>query len=120
MEIAISDLGQGIRSSLSAVHGRAAGSTSGYIRRALGGLSARGHTAQGLNRLRTIAVTYGGALSIRSSDGCVTATAAGLRRRDGLAAFPGTQIAVTFRGRREPAPAGAAPVGAVRHRAPVL
>jgi hypothetical protein len=96
VEIAISDLGQGIRRSLSAAHGDVADATSGFIRRALDGLSARRATGQGLPQLRRIAGAGGGTLSIRSGDSCVRVTPLGVTHRDVLTAFPGTQIAVTF------------------------
>lgn len=100
VEIAISDLGRGIRPSLTAVHGEVADTTSGFIRRALDGLSSRGHLGHGLNRLRMIAIAGGGTLSIRSGDGCIIATRNGVQHRDRLTYFPGTQVAVSFRGAR--------------------
>jgi len=99
IELAIGDRGRGIRGSLEAKHGPLAGSSSSVIGRALAGLSGRvsGPGGNGLSMIRQIATSTGGSLDIRSTTGRQTAWQAGGRAADNLAAFPGTQIAVTFR-----------------------
>jgi anti-sigma regulatory factor (Ser/Thr protein kinase) len=99
VELAISDLGIGIRRSLTAVHGEVADSTTGFIERALAGLSARhGRGGQGLGAIQRIATASGGHLFIRSETGSVRIWPGGSATEDGLSFFPGTQIAITFRG----------------------
>jgi hypothetical protein len=99
VNLAIGDLGRGIRQSLMAVHGAVSDTFSGYIEQALAGLSARPgeRGGQGLGTIRRIATESGGSLHIRSEMGSVLAQASGTTVRDGLHFFPGTQIAITFR-----------------------
>lgn len=101
IELAISDLGVGIRRSLAAAHRDLADTCSGYIERALAGLTARpsGRGGQGLGAIQRIATASGGSLFIRSETGRLLVQATSVTKRDGLAFFPGTQIAVTFRSR---------------------
>ncbi len=103
IELAISDLGQGIRQSLVATHGNLMATTcTGYIRLALDGTSARapGRGGQGLGAMQRIATASGGFLSIRSETGKVEVHMHGYEVRDQLPFFPGTHIAITFRSRQ--------------------
>lgn len=102
VNLAIGDLGQGIRQSLMAVHGAVTDTCAGYIEKALAGLSARSgeRGGQGLGAIQRIATESGGSLHIRSEMGSVLAQASGTATRDGLYFFPGTQIAITFRSQR--------------------
>ena len=73
VKLAIADLGVGIRGSLIAAHSDLQDTCSGYIQRALAGLSSRtgprgGH---GLGAISRIATTSGGSLHIRSETGLV-------------------------------------------------
>ena len=99
VNLAIGDLGRGIRQSLMAVHGAVSDTFAGYIEQALAGLSARPgeRGGQGLGTIRRIATESGGSLHIRSEMGSVLAQASGTTARDGLYFFPGTQIAIIFR-----------------------
>ncbi|HVB25111.1 MAG TPA: ATP-binding protein [Ktedonobacteraceae bacterium] len=99
IKLAISDLGQGIRRSLIAVHGEISNTSTGYIEQALSGLSARTgqRGGQGLGAIQRIATENGGSLYIRSEMGSVLAQATGMIAQDNLCFFPGTQIAITFR-----------------------
>lgn len=101
VELAIADLGIGIRQSLEKAHGPVANSAAGYIERAIGGLSSRqdGRGGQGLGAIQRIATTSGGRLHIRSGTGRVVAYPWGTFSGDDLSSFPGTQVAVTFRSR---------------------
>ena len=100
VHLAILDMGIGIRRSLAAVHGKVAASAGGFIEQALAGLSARqGRGGQGLGAIQRIATASGGRLFIRSETGSALATPGALTINDGLAFFPGTQVAITFRSR---------------------
>lgn len=96
--LAIGDLGQGIRKSLSRVHGDNLGTDAAYIKRAFEGLSARpeGRGGLGLGAIRRIATASGGSVLIRSGTGRVIVQTSGIYLRDGLVFFPGTQIGITF------------------------
>ncbi len=99
VELAICDLGLGIRGSLVAAHGEVAASCAGYIHQALQGLSARpgGHIGQGLGAIQQIVVNTGGSLFVRSETGHVLVQQGGMLSSDDLPYFPRTQIAITFR-----------------------
>ena len=99
VNLAIGDLGRGIRQSLMAVHGAVSDTCAGYIEKALAGLSARSgeRGGQGLGAIQRIVTESGGSLHIRSEMGSVLAQASGTTTHDGLYFFPGTQIATTFR-----------------------
>ncbi len=99
VNLAIGDLGRGIRQSLMAVHGAISNTCAGYIEQALAGLSARSgeRGGQGLGAIQRIATESSGSLHIRSETGSVLAQASGTASYDGLYFFPGTQIAITFR-----------------------
>ncbi len=99
VNLAIGDLGRGIRQSLMAVHGAVSDTCTGYIEQALNGLSARSgeRGGQGLGAIRRIATESGGSLHIRSEMGSVLAQTSGTTTCDDLYFFPGTQIAITFR-----------------------
>ena len=104
VQLAISDLGVGIRGSLTRVYGNLEETGAGYIWRAVNGLSSRSgeRGGQGLAAIRRIATGSGGSLSIRSGTGFVRMTPnGGVNSHDGLAFFPGTQAAIVFRGRAE-------------------
>lgn len=103
VELAISDLGVGIRGSLQQRHPDVRDTVAGYIQRALDGLSARAGNrgGHGLGAIRRIATSSGGILHVRSETGSVF-TRGGIHGvqtvcRDALASFPGTQLAITFR-----------------------
>lgn len=99
VNLAIGDLGRGIRQSLMAVHGAVSDTCTGYIEQALAGLSARfgERGGQGLGAIRRIATESEGSLYIRSEMGSILARASGTTTSDELYFFPGTQIAITFR-----------------------
>jgi len=101
VELAIADMGIGIRRSLMKVHGDLSDTSCGYIERALGGLSARksGRGGHGLGTIQRIAIESGGSLYLRSESGAVSARPLGTTPHDFLSFFPGTQISVTFRSR---------------------
>lgn len=96
--LAIGDLGQGIRESLSPAFGNNLGTDATYIRKALEGLSARpgGRGGLGLATIQRIATASGGSVHIRSGAGHVVARSSGIHPRDGLLFLPGTQISITF------------------------
>ncbi len=102
IDLAIGDLGQGIRRSLMAVHGVVSDTCTGYIEQAIAGLSARlgERGGQGLGAIRRIAIESEGSLHIRSEMGSVQAQASGTALHEGLYFFPGTQMAITFRSKR--------------------
>ena len=99
VNLAISDLGRGIRRSLEAKHGTISTTCAGYIDHALAGLSARPgeRGGQGLGAIQRIATQSGGSLHIRSEMGGISTQTTGVTIHDGLCFFPGAQIAVTFR-----------------------
>jgi len=99
VNLAIGDLGRGIRQSLMAVHGAVSDTCTGYIEQALAGLSARSgeRGGQGLGAIRRIATESGGSLHLRSEMGSVLAQTSGTTTCDDLYFFPGTQVAITFR-----------------------
>ncbi len=98
VELAIVDLGCGIRDSLIQTHGFVAETCSGYIQRALNGLSARGidEYGFGLGAMRKATTTSGGSLFIRSEEGRLSARQYGTTACDGLSSFPGTQVELVF------------------------
>jgi anti-sigma regulatory factor (Ser/Thr protein kinase)/anti-anti-sigma regulatory factor len=102
IELAISDLGKGIRNTLLAKHGNISDTCSGFIERALDGLSARPgeRGGQGLGVIQRIAIASGGTLHVRSEMGSVWTEPAGKVPRDDLPFFPGTHIAIKFRSNR--------------------
>jgi len=102
IELAISDLGKGIRKTLLAKHGNISDTCSGFIERALDGLSARpdGRGGQGLGAIQRIAIKSGGTLHVRSELGSVWTEPTGKVHRDDLPFFPGTHIAIKFRSNR--------------------
>jgi anti-sigma regulatory factor (Ser/Thr protein kinase) len=99
IELAISDLGKGIRRTLLAKHGNISDTCSGFIDRALNGLSARpdGRGGQGLGAIQRIAIKSGGTLHIRSEMGSVWTELTEKVYHDDLPFFPGTHIAIKFR-----------------------
>jgi anti-sigma regulatory factor (Ser/Thr protein kinase)/anti-anti-sigma regulatory factor len=99
IELVISDLGKGIRNTLLAKHGNITDTCSGFIERALNGLSARpdGRGGQGLGAIQRIAIKSGGTLHVRSEMGSVWTEPTGKVHRDDLPFFPGTHIAIKFR-----------------------
>jgi anti-sigma regulatory factor (Ser/Thr protein kinase) len=98
VELAIGDLGKGIRASLREVHGEVASETSEYIGRALSGMSARGVGAvgQGLGAMRDTAVGSGGHLFIHSGNGRLWVNGTGIDADDDSVVLPGTQLALRF------------------------
>jgi anti-sigma regulatory factor (Ser/Thr protein kinase) len=101
INLVISDLGCGIRRSLIAVYGEVSDTCAGYIEQALAGLSARPgeRGGQGLGAIQRIAIDSGGSLYIRSETGSVQAQVSGTVTNNDLCFFPGTQIAIKFRGK---------------------
>ncbi len=99
IELAISDLGKGIRRSLLVKHEDLSDTSSGFIERALAGLSARPgeRGGQGLGTIQRIATASGGALYIHSETGSVQTKSTGRFSHNDRPFFPGTQIAITFR-----------------------
>jgi anti-sigma regulatory factor (Ser/Thr protein kinase) len=100
VKLAISDFGIGIRRSLADAFPGIIDTCSGYIERALGGLTARpsGRGGQGLGAIQRIAVASGGSLYLRSETGSVYIGANDHQSvRDNLSYFPGTQLSITFR-----------------------
>lgn len=102
IELAISDLGKGIRNTLLAKHRNISDTCSGFIERALDGLSARpyGRGGEGLGAIQRIAIKSGGTLHVRSEMGSVWTEPLGKVHHDDLPFFPGTHIAIKFRSTR--------------------
>ena len=102
IELAISDLGQGIRQSLLNRYPHLRESGAGFVTRALEGLSARSGTrgGQGLGAMQRIATGSGGFLHVRSGTASVHVLQATVLPHEGLAAFPGTHVAIRFRSPR--------------------
>lgn len=102
VELAISDLGQGIRQSLLNRYPHLHESASGFLKRALEGLSARAGSrgGQGLGAMQRIATGSGGLLHIRSGTASVLARQGTILPHEGLPAFPGTHVAIRFRSPR--------------------
>jgi anti-sigma regulatory factor (Ser/Thr protein kinase) len=106
VELAITDLGCGIRGSLVQTHGTVAHTCSGYIQRVVDGLSAHGigESGLGLHTMRRITTASGGSLFIRSETGSLRAHGDSTMTRDGLSPFPGTQLSLVFRSQLPAAP----------------
>lgn len=101
VQLAIADLGIGIRQSLASAHAELEDTPAGWIKRAVAGLSSRAERGGlGLGEIRRIATRTGGSLLIRSGAG-YAAFAQNYARYtdlpDELGRLPGTQLAVTFR-----------------------
>lgn len=101
VHIAVIDLGVGISESLRSAYGSIAQSDEEFILRALEGYSARGKQkgGAGLQMVRKRIAQHGGELAIRSNTGLVTIKNGESAIPQQLCAFPGTQVAVTFRNR---------------------
>jgi len=100
VRLAIADLGISIRGSLRAAYPHLDDTCSGYIQRALEGLSARRgpRGGEGLGAIARIVASNGGSLDIRSETGLLQIQGDGHSvLHDNLAFFPGTQVAITFR-----------------------
>lgn len=97
--LAVGDLGQGIRNSLSAFDNSSSQADVTYIVKALHGMSSRKDRpgGLGLGAIRRIATASGGSIFIRSGTGRVAAFDSKDRAVGGLVNFPGTQVGITFR-----------------------
>lgn len=97
IQIAVGDLGQGIRGSLEARYGVLASTAAEYIKLAMEGKSARatGRGGLGLRRVEQILEENQGYLSLRSHDAAVYSHyKTGRKFASGKCFFPGTQIAL--------------------------
>jgi hypothetical protein len=95
--IAVGDLGQGIRGSLTAKHGEFGQEPLDYLRAAMGGRSARlsGRGGMGLRRVEQIVEAEGGYLWLRSETAAILSHGPGkIEERNDLVYVPGTQVAV--------------------------
>ena len=102
VQLAIADLGIGVRQSLASVYRELHDTPAGWIKRAVAGLSRRGDCGGvGLGEIRRLALRTGGSLLIRSETGRLTYRRQAGRQlaelQDGLHHLPGTQLAVTLR-----------------------
>jgi hypothetical protein len=105
LQLAIADLGIGVRRSLADRYTELNDTPAGWIKRAVAGLSRRGEQGGvGLGEIRRLALRSGGTLLVRSETGRVLyardRSREAVEPRDGLARLPGTQLAVTLRRRR--------------------
>jgi len=104
VQLAIADLGVGIRQSLSSAHTEVEDTPAGWIKRAVAGLSSRAEgVGQGLGEIRRIATRTGGSLLIRSGTGRALYAQNYARYTDvsaELGGLPGTQLSVTLRNTR--------------------
>jgi hypothetical protein len=99
VNLAVGDLGCGIRGSLVARHGEIGREPLDYLREAMGGRTSR-HTDRGglgLRRVEQIAASEGGHLWLRSETAAIFSRGPGKAKghRD-MALVPGTQVAVEF------------------------
>lgn len=97
VDLAVGDLGCGIRQSLSRRHGAIAQGTIGYLREALSGKSARrsGRGGLGLRRVEQVVASSGGYLWLRSEDaGILSRGPSRTIDNVSLVTIPGTQVAV--------------------------
>lgn len=100
VDLAVGDMGRGVRQSLISQHGEIARDAIGYLREALAGRSAResGRGGLGLRLVEKAAVSSGGYLWLRSEDaGIYNRGASGTEEKTGLASVPGTQVAVRLK-----------------------
>jgi hypothetical protein len=97
VRLAVGDLGQGIRGSLSVKHGEFGQEPLDYLRAAMLGRSARlsGRGGMGLRRVEQIVESEGGYLWLRSETAAILSCGPGkLEERGDLVYVPGTQVAV--------------------------
>jgi hypothetical protein len=101
VQLAIADLGIGIRQSLRTAYAGLDETPAGWIRRAVAGLSCRGDRGGvGLGEIRRLATQTGGSLLIRSGAGRAMYAPGHAWYSDlqaELGGLPGTQLAVTLR-----------------------
>ena len=100
VQLAIADLGIGIRQSLHSAYAGLDETPSGWIKRAVAGLSCRGgRGGLGLGEIRRLATQTGGSLLIRSGGGSAVYVPGHARYANlaDLSGLPGTQLAVTLR-----------------------
>lgn len=101
VQIAICDMGMGVRQSLIDCHGPFASTTLDYLQAALAGKSARasGRGGLGLRSIEQIIAEDGGALWFRSENASILSHAPTKRRENNnLAIIPGTQVVVKLNG----------------------
>lgn len=101
VQIAICDMGKGVRQSLIDCHGPFASTTLDYLQAALSGKSARasGRGGLGLRSIEQIIAEDGGALWFRSENASILSHAPNKRRENNdLALIPGTQVVVKLNG----------------------
>lgn len=101
VQIAICDMGKGVRQSLLDCHGPFASTTLDYLQAALAGKSARasGRGGLGLRSIEQIIAEDGGALWFRSENASILSHAPTKRRENNnLALIPGTQVVVKLNG----------------------
>lgn len=101
VQIAICDMGKGVRRSLLDCHGPFASTTLDYLRAALAGKSARtsGRGGLGLRSIEQIIAEAGGALWFRSENASILSHGSHKHRENNnLALIPGTQVVVKLNG----------------------
>lgn len=101
VQIAICDMGIGVRQSLLNCHGPFTSTTLDYLQAALAGKSARasGRGGLGLRSIEQIIADDGGALWFRSENASILSHAPTKRRENNnLALIPGTQVVVKLNG----------------------
>lgn len=101
VQIAICDMGKGVRQSLLDCHGPFAATTLDYLLAALAGKSARtsGRGGLGLRSIEQIITEDGGALWFRSENASILSYGPRKRRENNdLALIPGTQVVVKLNG----------------------
>lgn len=101
VQIAICDMGMGVRQSLLNCYGPFASTTLDYLQAALAGKSARasGRGGLGLRSIEQIIAEDGGALWFRSENASILSHAPTKRRENNnLALIPGTQVVVKLNG----------------------
>ena len=100
VQLAIADLGIGIRQSLHRAYAGLEETPAGWIKRAVAGLSSRPERGGlGLGEIRHLATQSGGSLLIRSGAGSAVYTPGHTRYANlvDLSGLPGTQLAITLR-----------------------
>jgi len=96
--IAVGDLGDGIRTSLSQVRQiDNLARDSDYIRRALSIYRDYSHCGMGLARVDDLVRQWDGTLVVRSGQGRLTIASGAQQAEDGLLQIPGTQVEIVVR-----------------------
>ena len=99
VNLAVGDLGRGIRGSLTSQHGEIGQETVDYLREAMHGKTARqsGRGGLGLRRVEQIAASSGGYLWLRSETAAILSRGPDqTQEKTNLISIPGTQVAVAL------------------------